>query len=108
MGSVTTEPGTKEKVPANYLPGAPTVHYSPGFNEVMEAECQYEEQVAPTALDLPTTGLYSPRDSSKGATLTKVVTDETQDLIARRSKSQSGTPLSANGAVKVEIPSVLS
>lgn len=83
-GPSLTETGTKEKIVANYLPGSPMVMFSPGYEDTVRAECAFESTVGPTALPLPTNGLYSAEDSSAGAKLNVKIMNATLDVIAGR------------------------
>lgn len=84
VGPVSTERGPREKIVANYIPGAPMVMYSPEFPDVTRAECDYEAKVGRTALPYPTAGLYSSEDSSSGARLALKMYNASLDVIAGR------------------------
>ena len=84
VGPVSTERGPREKIVANYLPGAPMVMYSPEFADVTRVECGHEAKVGPTALPYQTAGLYSSKDSSVGARLTLKMYNASLDVIAGR------------------------
>jgi putative aldouronate transport system substrate-binding protein len=89
QGPVATTLANNERIVANYIPGAPFVNYAPGFTEYAKDEYAYQSKVGSTALPLPTVGLYSPTDSTKGATLTKMINDAVADVIQGR-KTVSG------------------
>jgi putative aldouronate transport system substrate-binding protein len=84
---VTTSAGTAEMaLPVKYT-GAPAyVNTTPGHPEYTKLYYDWQIRCAKIAMTPPTLGLYSATDQSKGATLTKNLTDLTNDIIQGRKK----------------------
>lgn len=88
-GPALTEVGSTEKIPTNYIPGPPMVHYAPGFPDVTKAECDYEAKVGASAAPYPLAGLYSEENTSTGATLETKIYNAALDIITGRKKLDS-------------------
>jgi putative aldouronate transport system substrate-binding protein len=83
---LTTLGASETSLPIKYITDAPDILYSPGQEALAKAEYAYQQKAIPVQLKNPTVGLFSDTNSSKGAQLSKTLTDlQTQIFQGRKS-----------------------
>jgi putative aldouronate transport system substrate-binding protein len=82
---VQTERGKSElTLPVGYTAAPAYVIYSPGYPDVSKMVYDWEIEAAKVAVLDPSIGLYSATDQTKGATLSKTLSDLEADIIQGR------------------------
>lgn len=77
---------TEVRVPTGLIAQRTLVLYEPGVPDAVKAQHAYQTATVPRGLPLPTVGLFSDTDVSKGAALTKSLRDVIADIVQGRKK----------------------
>ncbi|HEX3812173.1 MAG TPA: extracellular solute-binding protein [Mycobacteriales bacterium] len=77
---------SETSVPIKYIVDGPDILYSPGQEALARAEYAYQQKAIPVLIKNPTVGLFSDTNSSKGAELTKTLTDLQTQIFQGRKK----------------------
>lgn len=83
---VLTDKGKAEvtPLPVRFASGSPTVIFTPGMAEATRLNHQLQQELIADGVPLPTVGLVSPTQTSKGAALDRAVNDVVSDIVQGR------------------------